>query len=60
MTVIDSNKYPAVRISKFKKFLRNFILWQIIRFIWINIYMTFMIIKSHGSENPEFKKKTGA
>lgn len=56
MTVIESNKYPAIRVSQFKIFLRNFVLWQIIRFIWINIYMTMMIIKSHGSENPEFKK----
>jgi hypothetical protein len=31
----------------FQKFLRTCVLWQIIRFIAINIKMTMLILKSH-------------
>ncbi len=31
----------------FRKFLRTCVLWQIIRFIAINIRMTVLILKSH-------------
>ena len=57
MTVINSQQYPAIRVSRWKRFLRSFFIWQIFRFFWINLKMSAMIIKSHGSKNPDFIKK---
>lgn len=37
--------------GKGRLFLRTFLPWQILRFLLINLKMTQMIIKSHGSEN---------
>ncbi len=33
--------------TKFRKFLRTCVIWQLIRFIAINIKMTLLILKSH-------------
>jgi hypothetical protein len=33
--------------TPFRKFLRTCVLWQLIRFIAINIKMTILILKSH-------------
>lgn len=33
--------------TKFRKFLRTCVIWQLMRFIAINIKMTILILKSH-------------
>lgn len=42
----EQNDYTPVP-GKFTLFLRKCILWQIIQFVWINIKMTVLIVKSH-------------
>lgn len=56
MNVVDSQKHPAVRPTKTTLFLRSFLPWQLIRFILINIRMSFMIMKSHGRKLPKKKE----
>lgn len=51
MSVTESKSYPAPRPTKLTLFLRWFPLWQIYRFIVINLRMTVMIVKSHGGKN---------
>jgi hypothetical protein len=56
MSLIDSTKYPATKPTKNTLFWRSFFPWQILRFIIINIRMTFMILKSHGRKLDPQKK----
>lgn len=42
----SQNDYTPVPAA-FTKFLRNCVIWQIFRFIAINIKMTVLILKSH-------------
>ena len=42
-----SPQFGAMIPGGFQKFLRTCVLWQIIRFIAINIKMTVLILKSH-------------
>ena len=39
--------YFAPQPTRFTRFMRKFLPWQILRFIWINIKMTILILKSH-------------
>lgn len=45
----------AIIPTRLTIFLRTFIPWQLLRFVAVNIKMTFMILKSHNSE---LSKKT--
>ena len=51
MSLIDHEKFGAIQPGRAKLFLRNFLPWQIYRFVVINVKMTFMIVKSHGGKN---------
>jgi len=42
----SQNAYTPVP-SAFTKFMRTCVIWQIVRFIYINIKMTVLILKSH-------------
>jgi hypothetical protein len=57
MEIYESKKYLAARPNKTTLFLRSFLPWQIIRFIFINIRMTVMIAKSHGRRVETEKKE---
>jgi hypothetical protein len=57
MSITDSKTYPAPRPTQFTLFLRSCIPWQILRFVVINIRMTFMILKSHGRKLAPTKKQ---
>lgn len=66
MAIVNSQTHSIQKPTRTVLFLRNFIPWQIIRFVVINIRMTSMILKSHGhrirpgepgkEEFPELKK----
>lgn len=45
-------EFSAVRPTNFTVFLRNWIPWQILRFLVINLKMTVMIAKSHDTHLP--------
>lgn len=47
---IIPSKAIVIRPTPMTIHMRNFLPWQIIRFIIINIKMTLMIMKSHDSE----------
>lgn len=51
MPIIESSHYPAPRPRRRTRFLRTFLPWQIVRFFWVNLKMTAMILKSHGGRN---------
>jgi hypothetical protein len=51
MSTIKATTFSAPRPIRFTLFLRTFALWQIVRFILINIRMTVMILKSHGGRS---------
>jgi hypothetical protein len=55
MTLVKAKDQSAVRPSSTKIWLRTFFPWQLLRFLFINIRMSFMILKSHGSKNPAAK-----
>lgn len=57
MSIVDSKTASAPRPTALSLFFRAFFLWQLFRFILINIRMTFMIVKSHGSKIPPVKKQ---
>ncbi len=40
--------------TKFTKFLRRFFIWQIIRFIVINIKIAAMLLKSHAGHSRKY------
>lgn len=48
MTIVEAKKYSAPRPTKFTLYMRSSLLWQLFRFIIVNIRMTIMITKSHG------------
>jgi len=48
MTVTNSKNYPAPRPTRMTLFLRSCLIWQMFRFVVINLRMTIMIVKSHG------------
>lgn len=50
MSVIQHEKFQSPQPTKMTLFLRSFVGWQFIRFIIINIRMTFMILKSHATK----------
>lgn len=50
MTVIEAKEYHAPRPGKITIFFRTFLPWQMVRFFIINMRMTVMILKSHGSK----------
>ncbi len=50
MSITEAKNYPASRPTKITLFLRSCLLWQVFRFIIINLKMTVMILKSHGSK----------
>jgi hypothetical protein len=50
MSLIQHEKFQAPQPTSMTLFLRSFTGWQIIRFIIINIRMTFMILKSHATK----------
>ena len=55
---IDSDTVENYTItpSRVVQFFRNFFLWQLVRFIVINLKMLRMISKSHSKEWKESKK----
>ena len=55
MSLIIADKQKAMRPGRFRVFMRTFVVWQIIRFLIVNIKMTGMILKSHGGQNKELK-----
>lgn len=55
MNVVESKNYPAPNPTKLTLFLRSFLLWQLVRFVIINLKMTVMIVKSHGQKIPPKK-----
>lgn len=54
MSIQEAKNYNAPHPTKVTLFFRSFFLWQLIRFLVINIKMTLMILRSHGSK---IKKK---
>lgn len=50
MSIQEAKNYNAPRPTKITLFFRSFFPWQIIRFLVINIKMTLMILRSHGSK----------
>lgn len=48
MSITEAKSYAAPRPTKMTLFLRSFLLWQLLRFLIINLRMTVMIAKSHG------------
>ncbi|MCB9072263.1 MAG: hypothetical protein H6623_01480 [Bdellovibrionaceae bacterium] len=56
MSLIESKNYRAPTATPTTLFLRSFLPWQVLRFIIINIRMTFMILKSHGKKLKTVKK----
>lgn len=48
MSIVYAKNYPAPKPSPLTIFFRKFVVWQIIRFLIINVRMTLMILKSHG------------
>ncbi len=50
MKPVDSKHAHAMRPTGFTVFLRNFVPWQILWFVLINIRMTRMIVKSHDQK----------
>lgn len=48
MDIKSAKTHNAAKPTRMTLFLRSFLPWQLIRFIIINIRMTFMILKSHG------------
>ncbi|MGZ3771172.1 MAG: hypothetical protein ACXVCP_07600 [Bdellovibrio sp.] len=59
MPIVDSKNYPAARPTRWTLFVRSFLPWQLVRFIIVNIKMTFMIVKSHGGRNNTVQEKEG-
>lgn len=55
MKIVDAKDYPAPNPTKMTLFLRSCLLWQLMRFIIINLKMTVMILKSHGQKIPPKK-----
>lgn len=49
---LQNPRYFAPKPSKFVCFMRTFLPWQFIRFLWINLKMLRMINESHGNANP--------
>ena len=49
MTIILAKEYHAPRPNRITLFLRHSVVWQLLRFVMINIKMSLMILKSHGS-----------
>ena len=56
MSLTQSKDALAPRPTAVTLYLRHFFPWQVLRFILINIRMTFMILKSHGSTIPPVNK----
>ena len=48
MTVQTADRALAPRPTHFTLWRRQFLLWQLVRFVFINLRMTVMIVKSHG------------
>jgi hypothetical protein len=44
---LHSPSYFAPKPTRFTRFMRVFIPWQVLRFLWINFKMTVLILKSH-------------
>lgn len=57
MSITEAKKYPAPRPTRMTLFLRSCLIWQLIRFVIINLKMTVMILKSHGRTLEPKKKK---
>jgi len=55
VSLTDSKRALAPRPTIVTLYLRHFFPWQAFRFVLINIRMTFMILKSHGSTIPPVK-----
>lgn len=51
MSIILASQFPAIKASRWSRFLRTFAPWQLVRFLIVNVKMTLMIIKSHGGKN---------
>jgi hypothetical protein len=47
----------AIRPSPFTLYLRRCVPWQLLRFIFINLRMTVMILKSHKTRLPSTAPK---
>jgi hypothetical protein len=43
--------FYATKPTRFTLFLRTFLPWQILRFIWINLKMVIIIRRSHASRS---------
>ncbi len=43
-----SREFFVPRPSRFTLFFRTFVLWQLVRFVWVNVKMIRMIGKSHS------------
>jgi hypothetical protein len=56
MSITEAKTFSAARPTKMTLFLRSFLPWQLYRFLVINIKMTIMILKSHGSRIDDRKK----
>ena len=56
MNLTESKNALAPRPTGLTLYLRHSLPWQLLRFIFINIRMTSMILKSHGSKIPPVLK----
>jgi hypothetical protein len=54
-----SREFFAPRPSPATIFFRTFVLWQLVRFVWINFKMIGMIGKSHSHRLPSPPSGTG-
>lgn len=43
----NPNASLAIRPTRFTLFMRRCVIWQVLRFVLINLRMTVMIVKSH-------------
>ncbi len=56
-----SREFFAPRPSRATLFFRTFVLWQLVRFVWINLKMIRMIGKAHGGRaSPPTAPATGS
>ena len=50
--LLKNPSYFAAKPTRFVRFMRTFIPWQLIRFAWINLKMLEIIRTSHGNRRP--------
>jgi hypothetical protein len=43
-----ADSYYTTVPTRFTRFLRANVLWQGLRFLWVNLKMTMLLVRSHG------------